>query len=161
MILCRTGIPLQNNISYGVNIYMRKLVEFQILDINAEYYGSDFFELMTNAGTQVANHISENIENTIPIKFVCGHGNNGGDGFVAAGLLKDKGFDIEVYYVKEPKTDTSKKALNSYNGDIKKIKKVKDLGTESAVIIDCLLGSGIVGQPRSPYKEIIDKLSSE
>ena len=28
MILCRTGIPLQNNISYGVNIYMRKLIGF-------------------------------------------------------------------------------------------------------------------------------------
>ena len=25
---------------------MRKLVEFQILDINADYYGLDFFELI-------------------------------------------------------------------------------------------------------------------
>ena len=90
---------------------MRKLVEFQILDINAEYYGLDFFELMTNAGVQVAKHISENIEHTIPLKFICGHGNNGGDGFVAAGILKDEGFDVEVYYVKEPKTETSKSCL--------------------------------------------------
>ena len=98
---------------------MRNLVEFQILDINAEHYGLDFFELMTNAGAQVAKYISDNIKKTIPVKFVCGHGNNGGDGFVAAGILKDEGFDVEVYYVKEPKTETSKRALDNYNGNIK------------------------------------------
>ena len=38
---------------------MRKLIEFQILDRNAEHYGLDFFELMTNAGIQVAKHIEE------------------------------------------------------------------------------------------------------
>ena len=41
---------------------MRKLIEFQILDINADYYGLDFYELMTNAGGQVAKYIRENIE---------------------------------------------------------------------------------------------------
>ena len=70
---------------------MRKFIEFQILDINADYYGLDFYELMTNAGGQVAKYISENIEQTIPVKFVCGHGNNGGDGFVAARILKNEG----------------------------------------------------------------------
>ncbi len=76
---------------------MRKLVEFQILDINAEHYGLDFFELMTNAGTQVAKYIIKNIENMTPVIFVCGHGNNGGDGFVAARILKDEGFDVDLY----------------------------------------------------------------
>ena len=75
---------------------MRKLIEFQILDINADYYGLDFYELMTNAGGQVAKYISENIEQTIPVKFICGHGNNGGDGFVAARILKNDGFNFEV-----------------------------------------------------------------
>ena len=138
---------------------MRKLVEFQILDINADYYGVDFFELMTNAGAQVAKHICDNIEHTIPVKFICGHGNNGGDGFVAAGILKDEGFDVEVYYVKEPKTETSKRALSNYNGNIKKITKISDFGEKSVIIVDCLLGSGIIGQPRSPYKEIIGKVN--
>ena len=138
---------------------MRKLVEFQILDINAEYYGFDFFELMTNAGVQVAKHICDSIEPTIPVKFICGHGNNGGDGFVAAGILKDEGFDVEVYYVKEPKTETSKRALDNYNGNIKKITEISDFGEKSVITVDCLLGSGIIGQPRSPYKEIIEKVN--
>ena len=114
---------------------------------------------MTNAGVQVAKHICDSIEPTIPVKFICGHGNNGGDGFVAAGILKDEGFDVEVYYVKEPKTETSKRALSNYNGNIKKITKISDFGEKSVIIVDCLLGSGIIGQPRSPYKEIIGKVN--
>jgi len=138
---------------------MRKLVEFQILDINAEHYGLDFFELMTNAGTQVAKHIIKNIENMTPVIFVCGHGNNGGDGFVAARILKDEGFDVDLYLVKEPKTLSSKKALDNYNGNIKKLIKIKDIGAQSPLIIDCLLGSGIAGEPRSPYKELIKEIN--
>ena len=107
---------------------MRKLIEFQILDINADYYGLDFFELMTNAGAQVAKYIRENIEQSIPVKFICGHGNNGGDGFVAARILKDEGFNVEIYYVKEPKKDTSKKAFDTFKGNIRKIKKIPDIG---------------------------------
>ena len=138
---------------------MRKLIEFQILDINAQHYGVNFFELMTNAGTQVAKYISDNTEPTIPLKFICGHGNNGGDGFVAAGILKGEGFDVEVYYVKEPKTLTSKKALDNYNGNIQKIEGIMDIKDNSPLIVDCLLGSGIIGDPHSPYKEIIDEVN--
>ena len=78
---------------------------------------------------------------------------------MAAGILKDEGFDVEVYYVKEPKTETSKRALSNYNGNIKKITKISDFGEKSVIIVDCLLGSGIIGQPRSPYKEIIGKVN--
>ena len=138
---------------------MRKIIEFQILDINADYYGLDFFELMTNAGDQVAKYVRENIEKSIPVKFFCGHGNNGGDGFMAAGILKDEGFNVEIYYVKEPKKDTSKKAFETFKGNIRKIKKIPDIVDKSVIIVDCLLGSGVVGQPRSPYKEIIGELN--
>ena len=115
---------------------MRKLIEFQILDINAQHYGVNFFELMTNAGTQVAKYISDNTEPTIPLKFICGHGNNGGDGFVAAGILKGEGFDVEVFYVKEPKTLTSKKALDNCNGNIQKIEGIMDIKDNSPLIVD-------------------------
>jgi len=138
---------------------MRKLIEFQILDINAQHYGLDLFKLMENAGIQLAKHISKNTKHTTPIKFICGHGNNGGDGFMAARILKDKGFDVEVYLVQEPKTPPSKKAMKLYNGNIQKIRNIKDIKDQTTVIIDCLLGSGIVGIPRSPYKEIIGEIN--
>ena len=39
---------------------MRKLLEFQILDCNAEYYGINLSELMDHAGLCVADYISNN-----------------------------------------------------------------------------------------------------
>ena len=82
---------------------MRKLVEFQILDINAQYYGLDFFQLMENAGSQVSEHIINNSDKSKKIVFVCGHGNNAGDGYIAASILAKEGFSVSLYSVKEPK----------------------------------------------------------
>ena len=138
---------------------MRKLVEFQILDRNAKHYGLNFFELMTNAGVQVAKHIKQNNDLSTSIKFVCGHGNNAGDGFVAAEILRDNGYDIEVYKVKEPKTKASKKALKQYKGNIRKISELKH-NAPSSLIIDCLLGSGIMGETREPYNKIIEEINT-
>ena len=42
---------------------MRKLIEFQILDQNAEKQNFDLSILMNNAGTNVANHIIDNYNN--------------------------------------------------------------------------------------------------
>ena len=39
---------------------MRKLVEFQILDKNAEHYGVSISELMQNAGNEISKYIMEN-----------------------------------------------------------------------------------------------------
>ena len=39
---------------------MRKLVEFQVLDCNANHYGIDLSDLMDNAGRSIADYISNN-----------------------------------------------------------------------------------------------------
>ena len=51
---------------------MRKLVEFQILDSNAVYYGTNLFDLMTNAGNIIADYIRNNYSKSEKIVFVCG-----------------------------------------------------------------------------------------
>ena len=61
---------------------MRKLVEFQILDRNALYYDVDLSELMDKAGAGIADYIYKNYKKNAKIVFVCGNGNNGGDGYV-------------------------------------------------------------------------------
>ena len=74
-------------------------------------------------------------------------------------VLKNEGFIVEVFYVIETKTDTSKRAFDTFKGDIRKINKIPDVVEDSVIMVDCLLGSGVIGQPRSPYKEIIDELN--
>lgn len=52
--------------------------------------------LMANAGKAVADLVEERISRDCPIVAVCGRGNNGGDGFVAALLLAGREFEVEV-----------------------------------------------------------------
>ena len=59
--------------------------DVHILDINAAYYGTPTHQLMENAGNAVATYLHKNTTfDKKNILILCGIGNNGGDGFVAA-----------------------------------------------------------------------------
>ena len=51
---------------------------------------------MENAGRAVADEAAKMVAAGARIAVLCGPGNNGGDGFVAARLLRDRGFDVRV-----------------------------------------------------------------
>jgi NAD(P)H-hydrate epimerase len=59
-------------------------------------YGVHSLTLMENAGTAVANFAREHWPSANRITVVCGRGNNGGDGFVAARRLHGAGKVVEV-----------------------------------------------------------------
>ena len=109
---------------------MRQLIEFQILDENAQHYGADFFELMVNAGTAVAEHIMTNIEISTPVVFLCGHGNNLEVTYIAAEILKKNNFDVTLYAVKKPVTITSQKASRRYQFNIHSIDEFENYASK-------------------------------
>jgi len=63
---------------------------------SSERYGIPSLALMENAGNAVARFILENYANANRIVIVCGKGNNGGDGLVAARKLHRAGRVVEV-----------------------------------------------------------------
>ena len=127
-------------------------LDSRVLDVNSESLGIEIDELMANAGEALADVITK-MFNGKRILFVCGTGNNGGDGYVAARLL-----DADVAYFKEPKTAP---AMNSFmkveNRPMQYSDKLLD---DYDVIVDCVLGTGVSGEIREPYASYIKAVNA-
>lgn len=139
---------------------MRKLIEFQILDKNALHYGIDLSKLMDNAGAIIADYIFKNHKNNTRIAFVCGSGNNGGDGYVASSLLLEEGFDLTVFQSSMPTSAIAKDKHAQLDRVTKNISELEAYKDKTDILVDCLLGSGIQGIPRPPYDKYIEVMNS-
>lgn len=67
--------------------------EMQAVDARAIADGADGFALMRRAGEAVARHVRRLVPRGSRIAIVAGSGNNGGDGAVVAGRLREAGFE--------------------------------------------------------------------
>jgi len=70
--------------------------------ITTEKYGLPSLTLMENAGSAVARFALEQYPDAKQITVVCGKGNNGGDGFVAARKLLENGREVTVLLLASP-----------------------------------------------------------
>lgn len=96
-----------------------------------------------------------------PIAIVCGTGNNAGDGYALASLLKDAGKEVSLYLTKEKFSEDGKYYYDECvkkNIDIRKIGETDSLKGYKTVV-DCLLGTGFKGSVREDIKDAIDKIN--
>lgn len=136
--------------------------EVKRADRNYWYFFGDLYTLMLNAGTEVAKVTEEEFGMENRVLVICGRGNNGGDGLVAASALSDHN-EVAVAVIggiDNMKTSESRRAARAYSG---RVVEVDELDTEiraSDIIIDAMLGSGITGSPRDPYPHIVEAMNS-
>lgn len=144
-----------------------------------EGYGIPGVVLMENAGRAVAQAAAQMASATAPdahILVVCGRGNNGGDGFVAARHLRNQGrsvYDgelsrtVEVCLLVEADELSGDAAVN-YNIarqmdlTIKESAQAEELGAslEAAdLVIDAILGTGISGEVRGVARMAIEAIN--
>src|SRR4051794_40501889 len=70
--------------------------------LSSERFGVPTLTLMENAGTQVAEFVLQSYPAARRIGVLCGKGNNGGDGFVAARKLLRAEREVRVILLAEP-----------------------------------------------------------
>ncbi len=119
--------------------------------ITTEKYGVPSLTLMENAGTAVAEFVLEQYPDAKRIGVLCGKGNNGGDGFVAARKLHEAGRQVEVLLLADPaelKGDAAAmfkklpvKAACARNEEELKKQAARQV-FEADVLIDAILGTG-------------------
>jgi len=139
--------------------------EIKVLDRNSEYFGVPTLHLMENAGKGVVEFIRNTVKNTKKnILILCGTGNNGGDGFVAARYLTQY-YKVTVFLAgTEIKTEIAQKnyqKLQTY--EVKIYNSLRDLDglfAENDVFVDALLGTGLAGELKEPYATIVKKINA-
>lgn len=115
-----------------------------------EAMGVPSLELMEAAGRAVAEAVAE-LAPEGPVRVVCGKGNNGGDGFVAARLLRGMGFEVEALLLWPGEELRGDAAVNfeRLGGELLEGDPVERLAGSGA-IVDAIFGTGFEGAPREP-----------
>lgn len=154
-----------------------KPLDMMVTDYNCEYLGLSRLCLMESAGKSLAEEVGKIAVYTFakPVKVVIftGSGGNAGDGFVAARYLLNRGYNVDIYMLKD----------NIHSGDARinleilknmkprlsrlnifNLKNLDDINNcevaksrdEEFVIVDGLLGTGIKGKLQTNIKRAIE-----
>ena len=113
-------------------------------------------ELMERAGKVIFDQVCWNG----PVGIICGKGNNAGDGFVVASLLKDHGIECEIVLLYGD--SFSEDGKHFYDICVSKgIPVVNDSDySKYKTIVDCIFGTGFRGEVKEPAKSAIGKINS-
>ena len=90
-----------------------------------------------------------------PVTVLCGPGNNGGDGWVIAELIRSLGGDVAVISPKEPATDAARDARSRYRGAVID----PTIPRHGEVFVDCLFGSGLTRALPGEWVDLIARLA--
>jgi ADP-dependent NAD(P)H-hydrate dehydratase / NAD(P)H-hydrate epimerase len=144
------------------------------VDKRAQAMGVPGQRLMENAGVAVAAAVKAIAEATDrwtkgPILILCGPGNNGGDGFVAARHLARAGAEVAAVLVSSKARPATADAGRNWDrldrepritrihvasaADLRVLAKSVE---KASVVVDALLGSGVQGELRDPIRSAVD-----
>ncbi|MFC4559901.1 NAD(P)H-hydrate dehydratase [Virgibacillus kekensis] len=134
-----------------------------------EQVGLDGKMLMENAGRAVAERIESLGGKSDRILIVVGSGNNGGDGFVIARTLFNKGYNVEIVQIVPDKKVSGdalfhKTLFMSLGGQLavtKDPEKIRKKVRKADIVVDAILGIGVNGMLRDPVAKIVSILNEE
>ena len=124
--------------------------KFELLSVQQMYacdaatiaLGTPGIQLMENAGQAIAREIRKRWQ-PCPIAVLCGPGHNGGDGFVAARLLKEAGWPVRLALLgtSERLTGDAAIAAAAWQGATEALNP--DILADAELVVDALFGAGL------------------
>lgn len=127
--------------------------------------------LMENAAIGIYQSIMDKVNNITSVGFVCGKGNNGGDGYAVARHFSNAGYDVKVITLGQESELSEDCKINfnilknlstqRKNLKLKLFNNLKDINwlKDCDVIVDAMLGSGFSGELKEPYASIVKSLN--
>ena len=95
------------------------------------------------------------------IAIVVGSGNNGGDGFALACILKEHGFHCTVFTVSQRLSeDSAHYADKAKAAGVPILPFAPDCLNGYSIVVDCLLGTGFQGSLRECYRIAIESINA-
>ncbi len=140
--------------------------------LTTKRYGVPSLTLMENAGKSVADFIATRFQDfkRRPIVVLCGKGNNGGDGFVAARHLLKMGANVQAFLVADPREVKGAAATNlnrwkKATGSPRVVRTSSDYkksaprSWQGLILVDALLGTGARGEVTGVLREVIEDVN--
>lgn len=155
-------------------------IDMMTTDYNCEYLGLSRLCLMENAGKSLSDEVAtlSTFKFSKPVKIIIftGSGGNGGDGFVAARHLLNRGFEVEVYALNtmdEIKSDDALANLEilmnmeprisrlsvDFIKDSSDLNKLDFDSNSEYIVLDCILGTGIKGKLRTKVRKTVELIN--
>ncbi len=120
------------------------------------------YALMEQAGRAAFDYIIGHYSTRDKVVVAAGTGNNGGDAYVVARLLKQAGYAVTMASI-APQKPLSGDALQAQSAWLATGAPVADLQQhdlqDCALLVDGLLGTGLSGEVKAPYAEVIDRIN--
>jgi len=124
----------------------------------AQETGVSLFVLMQRAAAAAFAHAQRAFPDAHHWLILCGHGNNGGDGYELARLAKQAGLDVKLLAVssEKPLPEEAQRARDGWLESGGQIAESSSKWPPSVdLIIDALLGTGLSSAARAPYDKLI------
>jgi ADP-dependent NAD(P)H-hydrate dehydratase / NAD(P)H-hydrate epimerase len=117
--------------------------------------GTSVETLMERAGAALAE-AAYRYAGKMPALILAGPGNNGGDGYVAARHLAQRGVEVRVAALGKPKTEAGKWARGQWKGEVESLDGATSPGH---LLIDALFGTGLKKPLEAAVTEQVSRLS--
>lgn len=155
-------------------------IDMMVADLNSEDLGLSRLCLMENAGKCLSDEVAKistfTFSKPVKIAIFTGSGGNGGDGFVAARHLLNRGYEVELFLLSSPNKIRSEHSKINFDilanmephisrlkiiklkdsTDIEDIEIANSKSFSEYIIIDGILGTGIKGKLRPKVRKAVE-----